>query len=73
MADPAPAEVVRDPEIQGGTAVFSGTRVPVGVMLDYLRDGQSVDDFLSHYPGVTREQAIAALEEMDRLLSVAAG
>ncbi len=51
------------PEIMGGTPVFSGTRVPVQTLLDYLKAGESIDDFLDGFPTVTREQVIALLEE----------
>ena len=56
--------ITRDPEIQGGTPVFSGTRVPVAVMLDYLADGQPLENFLEQYPSVGREKALEALEEV---------
>jgi len=51
-----------DPEIQGGTPVFVGTRVPVKNLFDYLEAGDTLDDFLQSFPSVTREQAVAALE-----------
>jgi uncharacterized protein (DUF433 family) len=51
-----------DPEILGGTPVFVGTRVPVKNLFDYLEAGDSLDEFLSSFPSVTREQAIGALE-----------
>jgi uncharacterized protein (DUF433 family) len=51
------------PEIMGGTPVFTGTRVPVQTLLDYLKAGESIDDFLDGFPTVTREQVIALLEE----------
>jgi uncharacterized protein (DUF433 family) len=51
------------PEIMGGTIVFAGTRVPVQTLLDYLKAGESIDDFLDGFPTVTREQVIALLEE----------
>jgi uncharacterized protein (DUF433 family) len=51
------------PEIMGGTPVFAGTRVPVQTLLDYLKAGESIDDFLDGFPTVTREQVIALLEE----------
>lgn len=51
-----------DPEIMGGTPVFQGTRVPVQNLLDYLEGGETLDEFLDGFPGVTREQAIAFLE-----------
>jgi uncharacterized protein (DUF433 family) len=46
----------------GGTPVFTGTRVPVQALLDYLEGGDSLDDFLLDFPSVTREHAIAVLE-----------
>ena len=54
--------VHRDPDILGGTPVFVGTRVPVKNLFDYLEAGDSLDAFLTSFPSVTREQAIAALE-----------
>jgi len=61
--------VSRSPDIMGGMAVFSGTRVPVQTLLDYLEAGESIDDFLEGFPTVTREQVIAFLEEAkDRLI-----
>jgi len=46
----------------GGTPVFSGTRVPVQTLLDCIKAGDSIDDFLLGYPTVTREQVVAVLE-----------
>ena len=51
-----------DPEILGGTPVFTGTRVPVQNLLDYLEGGDPLDEFLDGFPGVSREQAISFLE-----------
>ena len=56
------------PEIMGGTPVFAGTRVPVQTLLDYLKAGESIDDFLDGFPTVTREQVIALLEEAEKQL-----
>lgn len=56
------------PEVMGGTPVFTGTRVPVQTLLDYLKAGESIDDFLDGFPTVTKEQAIALLEEAGKLL-----
>ena len=50
-----------DPEIMGGTPVFTGTRVPVQNLLDYLAAGRPLDDFLEGFPGVSRDQAVAFL------------
>lgn len=56
-------EVVRrDPEIMSGTPVFAGTRVPIYNLFDYLEAGDSIETFLSSFPSVSREQAVAALE-----------
>ena len=52
-----------DPDVQGGTAVFTGTRVPVKNLIDYLKAGDSLEEFLEDFPSVTREQANAALED----------
>ena len=51
------------PDAMGGALVFSGTRVPIQTLLDYLEAGESIDDFLAGFPSVSREQAIAFLEE----------
>jgi uncharacterized protein (DUF433 family) len=61
MADPK-LVVHRDPEILGGTPVFVGTRVPVRILFEYLKAGDSLEVFLDQFPSVRREQAIAALE-----------
>lgn len=50
-----------DPQVLGGTPVFSGTRVPVQSLFDYLEAGDRLDDFLDAFPVVTREHALAAL------------
>jgi uncharacterized protein (DUF433 family) len=55
--------VARDSEVMGGTPVFAGTRVPVQTLLDYLEAGESIDDFLKGFPGVTRQQVIEFLEQ----------
>jgi uncharacterized protein (DUF433 family) len=57
-----------DPEVLGGTPVFVGTRVPLQALIDYLEGGHPLSDFLDDFPTVSREQAIAALEEAKELL-----
>jgi uncharacterized protein (DUF433 family) len=64
--------VVRDPEILGGTPVFKGTRVPLRTLFDYLEGGETLEEFLDGFPTVSREMAIAALEEAKELLSARA-
>jgi uncharacterized protein (DUF433 family) len=51
------------PDVMGGTPVFAGTRVPVQTLIDYIKGGDSIDDFLDGFPTVTKEQVIAFLEE----------
>jgi uncharacterized protein (DUF433 family) len=63
--------VVRNPEVLSGEPVFRGTRVPFKSLTDYLEHGRTLDEFLEDFPGVTREAAIAALEEARSSLSAA--
>ncbi|WP_322745546.1 DUF433 domain-containing protein [Plectonema radiosum] len=56
------------PDVMGGTPVFTGTRVPVKTLLDYLKAGESIDDFLDGFPTVNREQVVAFLEEAGKQL-----
>ncbi len=67
---PTRESIVRsDPDVLGGTPVFAGTRVPVKNLVDYLAAGDSLERFLDHFPSVTREQAVAALELANDLLT----
>jgi uncharacterized protein (DUF433 family) len=68
MASASESVIVQDPEILGGEPVFRGTRVPFQNLLDYLEGGETLDEFLEQFPGVSREQAIAALEEAKALI-----
>jgi len=60
--------IIRDPDILGGTPVFRGTRVPLQALFDYLEGGETLEDFLVGFPTVSREAAVAALEEAKELL-----
>jgi uncharacterized protein (DUF433 family) len=64
----ASSVIVKNPEILGGVPVFAGTRVPFQALLDYIEGGQTLDEFLDHFPTVTRKAAIAALEEAKALV-----
>jgi uncharacterized protein (DUF433 family) len=64
--------IVRNPKILGGTPVFRGTRVPLQLLFDSLERGHTLEEFLAGYPTVSRELAIAALEEAQQLLSAKA-
>ncbi len=52
-----------DPETMGGTPVFTGTRVPVQFLFDYLETGETLDEFLENYPSVAKYQAVEVLEK----------
>ena len=60
--------VVIDPEVLSGEPVFAGTRVPVRTLLDHIEAGDTLDIFLEDFPSVTRDQAIAFLEEANQSL-----
>jgi len=55
--------IVKDPNVLGGEPVFRGTRVPFKILTDYLEGGDTLDQFLEQYPTVSRDLAIAAIEE----------
>lgn len=54
--------ITQSKDILGGTPVFAGTRVPVQALIDYLKGGERLDDFLDDFPSVSRSQAEALLE-----------
>ena len=60
--------IVCSPDILGGTPVFAGTRVPVRNLTDYLEAGDTLDEFLSDFPAVSREQAVEVLERAKEAL-----
>jgi uncharacterized protein (DUF433 family) len=65
-----PEVVHSDPDILEGTPVFTGTRVPVQTLFDYIEGGETLEEFLTQFPSVTRDQAIAALDQArDSLLN----
>ena len=67
------AEIIHsDPEILGGTPVFTNTRVPISSLFAHLEGGDSIDDFLEGFPSVRRDQVIALLEiSQERVLEPA--
>ena len=60
-----------DPNIQGGTPCFAGTRVPVRSLFDALKHGRTVDYFRSQLPSVTPEQVRAVLDRANAILAAA--
>ena len=54
--------VSRNPEIMSGALCFTGTRVPVQNLFDYLEGSSSIEDFLEDFPSIQREKGFAVLE-----------
>ncbi len=54
--------IVHSDAVMSGAAVFNGTRVPVQTLIDYLEEGDRLDDFLEDFPTVSRDHAVAVLE-----------
>lgn len=59
------------PDVMGGTPVFSGSRVPVHTLVEYLQAGETIDDFLEGFPTVERSKVLAFLEAAERYASLA--
>ena len=57
-----------DPEIQGGTPCFSGTRVPVKSLFDALDHGRSTEYFIAQFPSVSEEQVRDTLRHAKQLV-----
>jgi uncharacterized protein (DUF433 family) len=55
--------ITLDPELLGGTPVFAGTRVPIKTLFDHLEAGDAIETFLDDFPSVSRELAVAVLQE----------
>lgn len=55
--------IIKNPAVLSGEPVFRGTRVPFKSLTDYLEHGHSLSEFLDDFPGVSRQDAIAALEQ----------
>jgi uncharacterized protein (DUF433 family) len=60
--------VARDPEVMSGALCFAGTRVPVQTLFDYLEGKSSLADFLDDFPTVSRDVAVAVLEDARKRL-----
>ena len=58
-----------DPETMGGTPVFTGTRVPVQALFDYIETGETLDEFLENFPSVKKESAMQVLEMAKKTLT----
>lgn len=54
--------ITQSKDILGGTPVFAGTRVPIKALLDYLKAGRTLTEFLDDFPSVTKSQAVGLIE-----------
>ena len=64
------AQVIsRSPDVMSGTPVFTGTRVPVQTLIDYLAGGHPLDEFLDDFPTVRREQALELLQRVKEMFA----
>lgn len=61
MSLPSPL-ISSSKDVMSGAVVFTGTRVPVQTLIDYLEEGSRLEDFAEDFPTVSREHAIAVLE-----------
>ena len=59
----------KDTDVLGGTPVFSGTRVPIRILIEHLEAGDRLDEFLDSYPTVSRSQATKVLERAKTMLT----
>ena len=55
-----------DPETIDGTPVFTGTRVAIQSLFDYIETGETLDEFLENFPSVKRELAKPVLEMVSK-------
>jgi uncharacterized protein (DUF433 family) len=55
--------IASSPDVLGGTPVFAGTRVPIQTFIEYIKGGESIDDFLDGFPTVSREQILLFLDQ----------
>jgi uncharacterized protein (DUF433 family) len=58
-----------DPETMGGTPVFTGTRVPVQALFDYIEGGETLDEFLDNFTSVKKEYALQVLEMASKTIT----
>ena len=58
-----------DPETMGGTPVFTGTRVPVQALFDYIETGETLNEFLENFPSVKKDLAIQVLQMAEKSIT----
>jgi uncharacterized protein (DUF433 family) len=73
MATSSEIPIQQSEDVLGGTPVFTGTRVPIRNLIDYLAAGETIDEFLDDFPTVTRQQVIQILHIAEEVLVANAG
>ena len=58
-----------DPQVMSGAAVFTGTRVPIKNLFDYIEGGDDLTEFLDDFPSVTKDAALNVLEMAQQSIS----
>ena len=58
-----------DAETMGGTPVFTGTRVPIQALFDYIETGETLDEFLENFPSVSKQFAIQVLQMAEKSIT----
>ena len=58
-----------DPETMGGTPAFTGTRVPIQALFDYIGTGETLNEFLENFPSVKKESAIQVLQMAEKSIT----
>jgi uncharacterized protein (DUF433 family) len=56
------------PEVQFGTPVFKGTRVPASYLMDFLEDGLTIGQFIEEFPSVKYQQVVELLKWTNMIL-----
>ena len=56
----------------GGEPCFTGRRVPVKALFDFLKAGRSLDEFLDAYQSVSKAHAVAVIDMANRAVAVPA-
>lgn len=51
----------------GGTPVFTGTRVPIQAVFDFIKTGETLDEFLENFPTAKKDYALALLQSRNDL------
>jgi uncharacterized protein (DUF433 family) len=74
MTEPDPDALIQerlasDPAVCGGQVCVKGTRIPAALILGALAGGDTIDDLLRGYPGLTRDDVAAVLAYGARLAS----